>query len=89
MLIILELSSHLHSVTIPEKIKTSSKTANFQERGVGEKKKEKEKFPRLAKAFLIRVAESNRNFYIFCPVKCPLQRRHRERYSESLAVKTG
>ena len=39
----------------------------------------------------MRVAESNRNLniYIFCPVKCPPQRRHRERYGESLAVKTG
>ena len=29
------------------------------------KKRKKRKFPRLAKAFLLRVAESNRNFYIF------------------------
>ena len=40
--------------------------SNFLIEGPGKKrKKKKEKFPRLAKAFLLRVAESNRNFYIF------------------------
>ena len=39
--------------------------STFLIEGPGEKKKEK--FPRLAKAFLLRVAESNQNFYIFCP----------------------
>ena len=51
--------------------------------GPGKTEKKKDNFPRLAKAFFIWVAESNRNFYIFLPraccVKCPLQRRHRER----------
>ena len=52
----------------------------------------KEKFPRLAKTLLLRVAESNRNFYIFLSqacIRCPLQRRHHESCSESLAVKIG
>ena len=54
------------------------------------KKKKREKRPGLATAFSLRVAESDRYFSTFFrPVKCPLQRRHHERYTESLAVKTG
>ena len=49
----------------------------FFNRGAWENNK-KGKFPRLAKAFLYRVPESNRDFYLFFPVKCPPQRRHRE-----------
>ena len=65
---------------------------NFSIEGPEKKRKKKNKLPRLAKAFFIRVAESNRNFYIFLShayMKCPLQRRHHESYSESLAVKIG
>ena len=45
------------------KHKYRSRGAVFQWRDLGKQKKE-DNFPRLAKAFLIRVAESNRNFYI-------------------------
>ena len=58
--------------------------------GPGKKGNKKEKFTRLAQAFFIRVADSSRNFDIFLShacMKCPLQRRHHERYSESRAVK--
>ena len=39
-----------------------------------EKEKKNGKFPRLAKALLIRVAESNREFYIFRPMTSVLHR---------------
>ena len=48
--------------------------SNFSIKGPGKKKNRhthKEKFPRLAKAFLYRVAERNRNFYIFLSREVP------------------
>ena len=54
------------------------------------RKKKNENFPRLAKAFLIRVAESYRFFYIFFPREVPSAAAPpRALQSESLAVKTG
>ena len=68
----------------------SAHVSYFSEQNLREKNKEK--FPRLAKAFLMRVAESDRIFYIFGPMhacmKYPLQRHH-ESYSVSLTVKIG
>ena len=61
-------------------------------RGAPSGKTNEEKLPRLAKAFFVRVAESSRDFFFFLSracMKCPLQRRHHERYSENLAMKVG
>ena len=74
------------SYDLPEKLKKNSKTtSNLLIEGPGEKKREISK-----QAVLLRVAESNRNFYIFLSqacMKCPLQGCHHESYSNSLAVK--
>ena len=72
------------------RISSRGEVSNFFHRGVWEKKWKKEEFLRVVEAFLVRIAESYRwCFYIFCPMKCPLQQRRHERYSESLAVKIG
>ena len=48
-------------------------TNEYLMEGPGKKRLKKERdFRRLAEAFSIQVTENNRDFYIFCPIKCPL-----------------